>query len=69
MAKGVCAWHGGMCSKKACVAGGHVWQEGEVHGRGACVTGSVCMQERQPLKWAVCIKLECILVFKDVYNK
>ena len=53
------------------VHGGHACQGG-VHGRGACVAlaGVMCgiggghvWQVRQPLQWAVCILLECILVF------
>ena len=38
-----------------CVAGWHAWQRG-MHGRGHA------WQERRPLKRAVCILLECILV-------
>ena len=33
-----------------------------VHARGSCVVVGVCVQERQPLKRAVRILLECILV-------
>ena len=56
--------HGG------CMAGGgHTWQGG-MHGRGACVAGKGMhgggggwRGDRRPLKWAVCIRLECILSF------
>ena len=55
MARG-CAWWGGACVEEGECAwqGGmwHVWQ------------GRTCMQERRPLKLAVCILLECILVEK-----
>ena len=37
-----------------------VWQ-------GACVAGrDACMQQRQPLKRALCIILECILVANEI---
>ena len=49
---------------------GHVWQGGMhggrgVHGKGVCMARGqerACVHERQPLKRAVCILLECILV-------
>ena len=49
---------GGVHGKGVCLAkGGGMCGEGGMHGeRGACV------QERQPLKRAVCILVECILV-------
>ena len=56
----------GMCAWVVCIAGdmhgeGRAWQgEGIVHGKGACKTGT-CVQERWPLKRAVCILLECNL--------
>ena len=56
---------GDMHGKGVCVAGG-------MHGRGVCMAEGVhsrghawegaCVQERWPLKWAVSIVLECILV-------
>ena len=63
---GMCGKGGGCMTKR-----GDVWQGyarcggGGVNGKGACV-------ERQPLKRAVCILLECILVilwFPTVSNK
>ena len=59
--------HGGACLGRQVCLEGQVWQ-------GACMAGVVCMaggmcsagvcvQERRPLKWAVRILLECILVF------
>ena len=59
-------WLGGVC-----VAGGHVGGRG-MCGRGMCGggvvhgRGSYIWQERRPLQWAVCILLECILVFYDL---
>ena len=66
MAKGVC---GGECAwQGAYVMGG---MHGRcMRGRRACVVGAclvgVCMQDRQLLKWAVRILLECILVSNSV---
>ena len=46
--------HGGGCMVLGGMCGrGHVWQ-------------GVCMVERRPLKWAVRIVVECILVLKDM---
>ena len=60
-------------AKEPCVVGGHAWQgvmarghtwqgdnthgNGGVHGK-----GGACVQEKRPLKRAVHILLECILV-------
>ena len=58
-------WQGGMCGRGAC-------GRADVGGRGMCGTGVVhgrgwyIWQERRPLQWAVCILLECILVFYDL---
>ena len=66
----VLGWHvwQGVCMVGVCVAGG-ACMEG-VYMRGMCVGGGVCMagactQERWPMKQAVRILLECILVFQD----
>ena len=67
MWQGVCTARGmygrGRCvyDKEACMAGdmcgrGHVWQRW-------CVWQGACVQERRPLKWAVSILLECVLVW------
>ena len=34
-----------------------------VHGKGSVWLGGACVLEKLPLKWAVRILLECILVF------
>ena len=47
---------GGMRGWGTCMTGGCVHGGG-----GACVVGR-CMQDKRPLKRAVCIQLECILV-------
>ena len=61
------AWQGDVCGKGAHMAGGHAWQghawQGDVCGKGTCGGGGTCVQERWPLKRAVRILLECILVF------
>ena len=72
------AWQGEVCvAEVACMFGGHAWQGTCVvgghawwecmHSRGACMAGDMrgrgCVwQERGPLKLAVRILLECILV-------
>ena len=56
MAKGGVHGEGAcMVGERACMAGKHVWLGG-MRGRGAC------MQQRRPLKRAVHVLLECILV-------
>ena len=57
--EGVCVWQRlGMCGK-----GKHARQ------RGICMAkGGTCMQERRPLKRAVRILLECILVYCFFYT-
>ena len=55
---------GGMHGRGTCMmGGGHVWRRGGGHvwQRGSCMVGA-CVKERQPLKWAVHILLEFILV-------
>ena len=42
----------------ACMARGHVWQEG-------CMAKGHAWQERRPLQQTVCILLECILVNEE----
>ena len=62
------AWQrGGMRGERegACMAKGrrHAWQRGTCVAKGAmCVEGGHAWLQRQPLQWAVCILLECILV-------
>ena len=63
---GVHGGGGGMCGRGACMAGG-----GAVHGRGCVWQGGMCGMHtpHQILRdtvneQAVCILLECILVFK-----
>ena len=54
------SWHtlqGGMCGRGCTL-------QRVCMGRGVCMAGRACMQERQSLKWAVHILLECILVLK-----
>ena len=45
---------GGVHGRRLCVTEGYAWQ-------GGGVAEGLCMQERRPLKWVVCILLECIL--------
>ena len=52
---------GGVHGRRLCVAEGYAWQGGGV------AEGS-CVQERRPLKWVVCILLECILVHDCVLS-
>ena len=53
---------GGMHDRRACVA------EGSMHGRGACMAGGGAgVLERWPLKRAVRILPECILVVKILF--
>ena len=54
--QGRCVWQGAICGKGACMAGGTC-------GRG------VCVQEKRPLKRAVRILLECILVYFSAYTQ
>ena len=76
MAEGSVHGRGGACvAGRACMAGGlcawwecawgHAWQgacmPGGMHGRRQALQGA-CMQERRPLKWVLCLLLECILV-------
>ena len=54
------AWQG------VCVVGGMHGRRG-VCARGACMAGGgACMQETWPLKQAVCIRLECILISNKI---
>ena len=70
-----CAWQGyawqGMCMAEgacvvgACMAGGKFGRVGMISRGRACmegVHGEACVQDRRPLKRAVHILLECILV-------
>ena len=53
---GVCMVRGAcMVGEETCMVGGHVWQ-------GACMAVGACIQQRRPLKRAVHVLLECILV-------
>ena len=57
----------GMHGKGVCMVGGACVEEGECAWQGGMWhvwQGRTCMQERRPLKLAVCILLECILVEK-----
>ena len=75
---GMCGSGGGMCGDGGSMCGG-MHGRGlcmvveSMHGRGCawqqgtCVAGGACVQERWPLKQAVRILLECILV--DQYFK
>ena len=59
-----CAWQGGDMHGRegTCMAGGHVMQGACMHGRGVCMAGGCVwhmVNER-----AVCILLECILVYQ-----
>ena len=73
MAKGACVV--GVHGEGGMHGGGYVWQ-GDMCGSGACVAwgnawwGGTCVQERHPLKQAVCVLLECILIhFKSNHKK
>ena len=53
---------------------GHLWQErcvwqGGMHGKGDMCGRGVCVQEKRPLKRAIRILLECILVYFSAYTQ
>ena len=76
MAEGSVHGRGGACvAGRVCMAGEAVYMVGVCMGhacQGACMSGGMhgrrqalqgsCMQERRPLKWVLCLLLECILV-------
>ena len=63
---------GGMHGRGACMAGGHVGQEGGMSGGGGCMAHmplSLQILQDTVNEWVVCILLECILVHWEILKE